>query len=178
MEFCPNSGLPIDFIIGRMLELGLEQEDLRHLERLSDAVRLAAKLQLEIGIGGGLSYRNLGEVLRECPAVESITVGRAALSRALLVGLERRSVQPVIEVNEAAYLILRIRDGLEGMIEGFIGEVVVVKRPEVFSAVIVVILHDLRSLLRNVTLRLSRLVAGTLICRIKLDNIIGHACWR
>jgi pyridoxine 5'-phosphate synthase PdxJ len=52
-------------------------------------VRLAAKLGLEIGLGGGLSYRSLPEVLAACPAAQGVAVGRAALCRALLVGLDR-----------------------------------------------------------------------------------------
>ncbi|MEM9192294.1 MAG: hypothetical protein AAGF12_24180 [Myxococcota bacterium] len=35
-EFCTTSGYPIDFVIGKMLELGMTREDVRHLERLSD----------------------------------------------------------------------------------------------------------------------------------------------
>ncbi len=34
-EYCPNSGLAMDDIVGRILELGFEPEDVRHLERLS-----------------------------------------------------------------------------------------------------------------------------------------------
>jgi hypothetical protein len=36
LEFCPTSGFPIDFVLARLFELGLEREDMRHLERLSD----------------------------------------------------------------------------------------------------------------------------------------------
>jgi len=35
-EFCPTSGYPIDFVLARLFALGLEQGDVRHLERLSD----------------------------------------------------------------------------------------------------------------------------------------------
>jgi hypothetical protein len=35
-EFCPSSGYPIDFVLARLFALGLEQADVRHLERLSD----------------------------------------------------------------------------------------------------------------------------------------------
>jgi pyridoxine 5-phosphate synthase len=59
------------------------------LETLGDAVRLAAKLRLRIGIGGGLGYRTLHEIIDAVPAVEWIAVGRAAISRAVLVGLNR-----------------------------------------------------------------------------------------
>lgn len=35
-DYCPNSGLPLDVIIDRMLEMGFTRQDLAHLERLSD----------------------------------------------------------------------------------------------------------------------------------------------
>ena len=36
LEFCPDSGLPMDHVISSMLELGLTRRDLHHLELLSD----------------------------------------------------------------------------------------------------------------------------------------------
>jgi hypothetical protein len=36
LEFCSTSGYPIDYVLARLFELGLEQADVRHLERLSD----------------------------------------------------------------------------------------------------------------------------------------------
>lgn len=59
------------------------------LERLGDAARLAAKLRLSVGVGGGLDYRSLGEVVAAVPVAERIVVGRAVVSRAMLVGLDR-----------------------------------------------------------------------------------------
>jgi hypothetical protein len=35
-EFCPSSGYPIDYVLSRLFELGLDADDVRHLERLSD----------------------------------------------------------------------------------------------------------------------------------------------
>ena len=59
------------------------------LTQLSDAARLAAKLGIEVGVSGGLGYRSLREVLEAAPAAERVAVGRAALARALLVGLDQ-----------------------------------------------------------------------------------------
>jgi pyridoxine 5-phosphate synthase len=59
------------------------------LAQLSDAARLAAKLGIEVGVSGGLGYRSLREVLEAAPAAERVAVGRAALARALLVGLDQ-----------------------------------------------------------------------------------------
>jgi pyridoxine 5-phosphate synthase len=58
-------------------------------ERLAEAVRLAAKLRLPVGLGGGLGFRSLRTLIEAAPAVEAAAVGRAALARALLVGLDR-----------------------------------------------------------------------------------------
>ncbi len=64
-------------------------ERIRELERLGDAARLAAKLRLGVGLGGGLGYRSLRELVQAAPAAQSVAVGRAAVARALLVGLDR-----------------------------------------------------------------------------------------
>lgn len=37
LEFCPTSGYPIDFVLAQLFAIGVESEDVRHLERLSDA---------------------------------------------------------------------------------------------------------------------------------------------
>ena len=66
-----------------------ETERKAELEALADAVRLAAKLRLRISIGGGLGYATVSEVLDCVPATECVAVGRAAISRALLVGMDR-----------------------------------------------------------------------------------------
>lgn len=36
LDYCPESGYEIDFVIGTLLDLGLTKQDLVHLERLSD----------------------------------------------------------------------------------------------------------------------------------------------
>jgi hypothetical protein len=37
LEFCPTSGYPIDFVLARLFAIGVERDDVRHLERLTDA---------------------------------------------------------------------------------------------------------------------------------------------
>jgi pyridoxine 5-phosphate synthase len=78
----------VEFFTGAIVDLPATERR-RELERLADAVRLAAKLRLAIGLGGGLGYRTLREVLEAAPAAERVVVGRAALARAMLVGLDR-----------------------------------------------------------------------------------------
>jgi pyridoxine 5-phosphate synthase len=58
-------------------------------ERLGDAARLAAKLRLEVGVAGALGLRDLAGLLAAAPVVERVTVGRAFVARAQLVGIER-----------------------------------------------------------------------------------------
>jgi pyridoxine 5-phosphate synthase len=77
----------VEFFTGAIVDLpGAERESA--LAGLGDAVRMAAKLRLEVALGGGLGYRNLRDVLRAAPAAQRVAVGRAAISRALLVGLD------------------------------------------------------------------------------------------
>lgn len=45
-DFCPTSGLPIDHIMGTLMDLGLGPADIRHLERLSDP-QVLRRLPLE-----------------------------------------------------------------------------------------------------------------------------------
>jgi pyridoxine 5-phosphate synthase len=78
----------VEFYTATMVDLP-PTERRGELERLGDAVRLASKLRLRIGLGGGLGYRTLAEVLSAAPAAEAVTVGRSALARAVLVGLDR-----------------------------------------------------------------------------------------
>jgi len=76
-----------------------ETERAAELEALADAVRLAAKLRMRIGIGGGLGYATLPELLDRVPATESVALGRAAISRALLVGMDRaiRDLRAIVQ---------------------------------------------------------------------------------
>jgi hypothetical protein len=45
-EFCKTSGYPIDFVLERMFALGMEPEDVHHLERLTDG-RVLARLGVQ-----------------------------------------------------------------------------------------------------------------------------------
>ena len=78
----------VEFFTGGIVDLpGAERA--AELEHLSDAVRMASKLRLVIALGGGLGYRSLRQVLAAAPAAQRVVVGRAALARAVLVGLDR-----------------------------------------------------------------------------------------
>ena len=78
----------VEFFTAALVDLP-EAERRAGLERLTDATRLAAKLRLSVGIGGGLGMRDLATVLAAAPAVQRVAVGRSLISRAILVGLDR-----------------------------------------------------------------------------------------
>lgn len=60
LEYCPQSGYPIDHVLGEMLALGLELEDVEYLEKLSDPRVLR---RFEPG-ERSLSYRDRTDVVR------------------------------------------------------------------------------------------------------------------
>ena len=78
----------VEFFTGALIDLP-EAERRAALERLADATRLAAKLRLSVGVGGGLDMRDLTTVLAAAPGIERVAVGRSLISRAILVGLDR-----------------------------------------------------------------------------------------
>lgn len=41
LDYCPSSGMPMDLMITKLLDAGLERDDLIHLEKLSDPEILA-----------------------------------------------------------------------------------------------------------------------------------------
>jgi pyridoxine 5-phosphate synthase len=57
--------------------------------RLGDAARLAARLRLRVGLGGGLDPHVMPEALEAAPDARRVAVGRAFVARAVLVGVER-----------------------------------------------------------------------------------------
>lgn len=48
-EFCPGTGYPLEYIFQQLFALGLERDDIGHLERLSDPhVRRAVGIDVEL----------------------------------------------------------------------------------------------------------------------------------
>lgn len=78
----------VEFYTGATVDLPAEERR-SELEGLFDAARLAAKLRLEIGIGGRLGFDTVGEVLAAAPGATRVVAGRALLSRSILVGVDR-----------------------------------------------------------------------------------------
>lgn len=78
----------VEFFTGGIVDLPHRERKVE-LEKLSDGVRLASKLQLSIGVVGGLGYRSLREVIETVPAAQRVALGRAAVARSVFVGLDR-----------------------------------------------------------------------------------------
>jgi pyridoxine 5-phosphate synthase len=76
----------IEIHTGRYAEGGPESG--AELRAIEDAVALASKLQLEIGLGHGIDYHNV-RPLAALRAVSEFSIGHSIVSRALLVGMER-----------------------------------------------------------------------------------------
>lgn len=76
----------VELHAGRYGERGPDHEEV--LRKLEDAVRLAAKLKLEIGVGHGIDYGNVGK-LAENDLIDEFSVGHAIVARAIYVGMER-----------------------------------------------------------------------------------------
>lgn len=64
----------------------------RELQRLSDCTRLGAKLGLHVGLSHGLTLRNAPALLN-LGGVARINVGHSLISRAVMVGMERATVE-------------------------------------------------------------------------------------
>ncbi|MCP4003186.1 MAG: pyridoxine 5'-phosphate synthase [bacterium] len=76
----------VEIHTGRYAEPSPEREALRL--QIHDAVRLAEKLKLEVGVGHGLDYKNVRGLV-EFEAVTEFSIGHSIVARALLVGMER-----------------------------------------------------------------------------------------
>jgi pyridoxine 5-phosphate synthase len=59
------------------------------VELLADAAQLAAKLRIDVGVCGGLSFDNSAALSDLVPGATHCCVGRAFVERAMLVGVDR-----------------------------------------------------------------------------------------
>jgi len=78
----------VELYTGALVDLPAAERS-EALGRLGDAARLAAKLRLEVSVGGRLDERSLAPVLEAAPIAASVAVGRAWVGRSLLVGIDR-----------------------------------------------------------------------------------------
>ncbi len=70
------------------------------LRRITDALRLARRLGLEVHVRHGLTYDNVGPIAA-LSEVTQLEVGHAIVSRAVLVGMER-AVREMVEILQLA----------------------------------------------------------------------------
>ena len=78
IDYCPTSGLPIDHILGEMLDAGLTLSDIEHLERLSDRKVLET---LPVG-ERHLDFRERDDVVRYMEAWADLLAPPAPFDRA------------------------------------------------------------------------------------------------
>lgn len=93
----------VELHTGRFADARSARDRERELSRLVDAAKTAAKLGMGVAAGHGLSYANVGPILR-IPEIDELNIGHSIISRAVLVGLERA-------VREMVERIARPRDG-------------------------------------------------------------------
>ena len=101
IDHCPTSGLPMDHLIDRLLELGLTRPDLAHLERLSAPEVLRELPEAE----RALDYRRRTHVVRYMRALADLlerrlgahlaSVAAEGTARAAVKTPEPESTEPV-----------------------------------------------------------------------------------
>jgi pyridoxine 5-phosphate synthase len=69
------------------------------LERIADAARIAGKLRLPLGAGGGLSAQRVRGLLTAAPTIELVAVGRALAARSLFAGIDRAVAELRAEIG-------------------------------------------------------------------------------
>lgn len=84
-DFCPDSKLPIDFIIQTMLNAGLTRSDIRHLERLSDykiinSLPVGSRILMHNNKDDVIKYINAWVHLLEFELVDEIKLNMEELS--------------------------------------------------------------------------------------------------
>ena len=88
----------LELATGALVDLPA-REQREALVELADAAKLAAKLRIAAGAGGGLEIATLAALLGTAPTLEWVCVGRALAERALLVGLDR-AVRDFLEAGD------------------------------------------------------------------------------
>ena len=56
--------------------------------RIVDAAKLAKRLKMGVGVGGGLDYTTI-KAFRDLPEIDEFRIGHSIVSRSILVGMER-----------------------------------------------------------------------------------------
>ncbi len=76
------------------------KQEMEELEKIGNAIKLAAKLGLGVNAGHGLNYTNIRKV-SSLGGIEEYNIGHSIISRAVLVGLDR-AVRDMVDLIKYA----------------------------------------------------------------------------
>ena len=95
-DYCPSTGLAMESVIGQLLEIGFDRDDLAHLERLSDP----KILQLLPGCGSTLRHNCKQDVLSYLQACAKLLEDRWAIQQP---GIKTQQFSDVAVAAEREY---------------------------------------------------------------------------
>ena len=78
----------VELHTGAFAEATGEKRQREELQKIENAIKLAAKLGLGVNAGHGLNYSNIKRLVR-LGGIEEFNIGHAIISKAVLVGLDR-----------------------------------------------------------------------------------------
>lgn len=90
----------VEIHTGSFAEATSWKREREELDKIENAIRLAAKLELGVNAGHGLNYLNIKKVA-SLGGIEEFNIGHAIISRAVLVGLDR-AVRDMVELIQYA----------------------------------------------------------------------------
>jgi pyridoxine 5-phosphate synthase len=92
----------VEIHTGAYAEATGEKRQREELQKIENAIKLAAKLGLGVNAGHGLNYSNIKRLVR-LGGIEEFNIGHAIISKALLVGLDRavREMVALLSAGEA-----------------------------------------------------------------------------
>ncbi len=89
----------VEIHTGAFAEATGEKRQREELQKIENAIKLAAKLGLGVNAGHGLNYSNIKRLVR-LGGIEEFNIGHAIISRAVLVGLDR-AVREMVDLLSA-----------------------------------------------------------------------------
>jgi len=84
----------VEIHTGAFAEATGEKRQREELQKIENAIKLAAKLGLGVNAGHGLNYSNIKRLVR-LGGIEEFNIGHAIISKAVLVGLDRAVLEMV-----------------------------------------------------------------------------------
>jgi len=90
----------VEIHTGAFAEATSEKRQREELQKIENAIKLAAKLGLGVNAGHGLNYNNIKRLVR-LGGIEEFNIGHAIISKSVLVGLDR-AVREMVALLSAA----------------------------------------------------------------------------